>query len=272
MNIPFYQVDAFTDQPFAGNPAGICLLDNHQLTDSDLQAIAAEVNLSETAFLWASETGYRLRWFTPTVEIALCGHATLASANILWQTGRVPSQSPIRFQTLSGELIAYPGPAGWIELDFPARYGTPAELPADLIQTLGVEPLTVLSLQDRYLIEVATEADVRNLRPDFRALARFAPVIVTSRAEADSPFDFISRFFLPGAGIDEDPVTGAAHCSLAPFWAERLGKTEFLAYQASARGGVLKVRLEGDRVRLTGQAVTLIEGTLRLPDRELHPA
>lgn len=265
MKIPFYQVDAFTDRPFAGNPAGICLFDNQQLTDAQLQAIAAEVNLSETAFLWPGENGYRLRWFTPTVEVALCGHATLASASVLWETGRVTRESPIRFQTLSGELIAHAGPDNWIELDFPARYGNAVTLPDGLCQALGIEPVPALFMEDRYLIELATEDEIRKLNPDFRALSAYDHVIVTSQAAAGSPFDFVSRFFTTRAGIDEDPVTGSAHCCLATYWADRLGKTAFLAYQASERGGILKIRLEGNRVRLTGQTVMLIEGSFRLP-------
>ncbi|RRB02383.1 PhzF family phenazine biosynthesis protein [Larkinella rosea] len=263
--IPFYQVDAFTDQPFAGNPAGICLFEDHQLTDNQLQAIAAEVNLSETAFLWPSANGYHLRWFTPAVEVALCGHATLASASVLWETGRASRDSPIRFQTLSGELIAHPGTANWIELDFPAQYGTAVTLPDGLCQALGIEPVPALFMEDRYLIELATEEQVRNLKPDFRALSPYDHAIVTSRSALGSPFDFVSRFFTTRAGIDEDPVTGSAHCCLATYWADKLEKTEFLAYQASERGGILKVRLEGDRVRLTGQTVMLIEGTFRIP-------
>ena len=263
MKVPFFQVDAFTDQPFAGNPAGICLFEDQSLTDDQLLAIAAEVNLPETAFLWPNETGYRLRWFTPTVEVSLCGHATLASAHVLWETGRVARQSPIRFQTLSGELTATAKPNHWIELDFPARYGPPVALPDGIRQTLKVNPVTTLFMEERYLVEVAHEEEVRNLQPDFRALAQFDNVIVTSRAAEGSPYDFVSRFFAPHSGIDEDPVTGSAHCCLATYWAERLQKTEFLAYQASARGGVLKVRLEGNRVKLEGKAVTLIEGILR---------
>ncbi|GAB3917300.1 PhzF family phenazine biosynthesis protein [Larkinella terrae] len=263
--IPFFQVDAFTDRAFAGNPAGICLFEDQQLTDDQLQAIAAEVNLSETAFLWPADNGYRLRWFTPTVEVALCGHATLASASVLWETGRASRKSPIRFQTLSGELVAHPGSENWIELDFPARFGKSVTLPDGLCQALGIEPVPALFMEDRYLIELATEEQVRNLKPDFKALSPYDHVIVTSRATADSPYDFVSRFFTTRAGIDEDPVTGSAHCCLATYWAEKLGKTEFLAYQASERGGVLKVRLEGNRVRLTGQTVTLIEGTFRIP-------
>jgi len=263
MRIPFYQVDAFTSQPFSGNPAGICLLNDEPLLDEQLLAIAAENNLAETAFLWPLAEGYRLRWFTPTVEVPLCGHATLASAHVLWESGRVPRQSTIRFQTLSGELTATAQSEGWIELDFPARYGKPTTLPTEVQRALRLSPIAVVAMEDRYLVEVATESEVRNLKPDFSSMTH--NVIVTSRAEADSPFDFVSRFFAPASGVPEDPVTGSAHCCLATYWADQLGKTALLAYQASPRGGVIKVKLLGDRVRLAGQAVTLIEGVFRLP-------
>ena len=264
MRIPFYQVDAFTSQPFSGNPAAVCLLGEEQLTDEEVLAIAAENNLAETAFLWPLNSGFRLRWFTPTVEVPLCGHATLASANVLWESGRVPRQSTIRFQTLSGELTATAGTEGWIELNFPARYGTPTTLPTEVQRALGSSPIAVVDMQDRYLVEVATEAEVRNLEPGLGLQIGAHNVIVTSRAKADSPFDFISRYFAPGYGVPEDPVTGSAHCCLATYWAHKLGKTDLLAYQASARGGVIRIKLQGDRVQLAGQAITLIEGTLRL--------
>ncbi|WP_128544839.1 PhzF family phenazine biosynthesis protein [Larkinella soli] len=265
MNVPYFQVDAFTDRAFAGNPAGVCLLDDVLLTDDQLRSVAAEINQSETAFLWPEQDGFRLRWFTPTVEVELCGHATLASANVLWQTGRIAPGTPIRFQTLSGELRATAGPGDWIELDFPARFGSRADLPEGLPKALGVRPVSAYFMHDRYLIEVTTEEEVRTMAPDFRALAQFDNTIVTARANPGSGFDFISRFFAPKSGIDEDPVTGSAHCCLATYWSDRLGKTDFLAYQASQRGGILKVSLQGERVKLAGRAVTLIEGMLRLP-------
>jgi PhzF family phenazine biosynthesis protein len=265
MKIPFFQIDAFTNRAFGGNPAAVCLLDDLSVTDDQLMAIAAENNLSETAFLWTADDDFRLRWFTPTVEISLCGHATLASAHALWQSGRISPQTPISFHTLSGSLTATPLADGWIELNFPALQGQKAELPAPIQKALGIQPVEVIQLRDRYLVELATENEVRQLEPDLQLLAKHSNVIVTSRADAGSVYDFVSRFFAPTVGVPEDPVTGSAHCALAPYWSQKLGKTDFLAYQASKRGGVLKIQLADGRVRMAGQAVTTVEGHFHLP-------
>jgi PhzF family phenazine biosynthesis protein len=256
-----YQVDAFTDRPFAGNPAGVCVLDG-SADEAWMQDVAREMNLSETAFLYREGDGYRLRWFTPAVEVDLCGHATLASAHVLWESGYLWTSEPALFQTRSGLLTAEKR-GDWIEMDFPATPPAAAEAPAGLIEALGVTPLYVGRTKFDYLIEVAGEQEVRSLTPDFAALGRADArgVIVTSLAE-QMDFDFVSRFFGPAVGVNEDPVTGSAHCSLAPFWAQRLGKQEMTAYQASARGGVVQVRMAGDRVLLRGRAVTVLRGEL----------
>jgi len=262
-NLDLYQVDAFTDRPFAGNPAAVCFLPG-PAEPQWMQDVAREMNLSETAFLHPEDGGYRLRWFTPAVEVELCGHATLASAHVLWESGRLAPGETARFQTLSGLLTA--GRDGdWIELDFPARTAEPVEPPPGLLEALGVEPVFVGKSRYDYFLEVAGEDAVRAVAPDFRVL-RSLPVrgiIVTARGTSN-PFDFVSRFFAPGAGVDEDPVTGSAHCTLAPYWTSRLGRNELLAYQASARGGVVRVRVAGDRVRLGGRAVTVLAGGLQV--------
>jgi PhzF family phenazine biosynthesis protein len=261
MGIPIYQVDAFTDRPFAGNPAAVCLL--HAPAQPEwMQAVANEMNLAETAFVHSEGDGYRLRWFTPAVEVELCGHATLATAHVLWARGELAQGEEARFYTLSGLLTARQE-AEWITLDFPANDAKEASPAPGLIEALGVRPLFVGRDQFDYLVQVGTEAEVRAATPDFAGLRRIPVrgVIVTSRAEGDG-FDFVSRFFAPGAGIDEDPVTGSAHCSLGPYWSRKLGKQEFVAYQASARGGVVRVRLVGERVLLGGQAVTVLQGEL----------
>jgi predicted PhzF superfamily epimerase YddE/YHI9 len=258
-----YQVDAFTDRPFAGNPAAVCFLPG-PAEERWMQDVAREMNLAETAFLHPEDGGYRLRWFTPAVEVELCGHATLASAHVLWETGRLPAGETARFQTLSGLLTA--GRDGdWIELDFPARVADPVEPPPVLLDVMGARPVFVGRSRYDYFLEMPDEDAVRAAAPDLQAI-RPLPVrgvIVTARGSSN-PFDFVSRFFAPGAGIDEDPVTGSAHCTLAPYWAERFGKDELMGYQASARGGVVRVRVMGDRVRLGGQAVTVLQGGLRV--------
>jgi PhzF family phenazine biosynthesis protein len=261
MSIPLLQVDAFTDAPFAGNPAAVCLLQGP--ADAGwMQNVAREMNLSETAFLHPEGPAHRLRWFTPTVEVDLCGHATVASAHALWETGRAPRGGRIDFLTRSGRLSAEQNGA-WIELDFPAKPVAPAEAPGDLLGALGVDARFVGRNQFDYLVEVDAEKTVRGLAPDSRRLASLPVrgVIVTSRAD-EPAWDFVSRFFAPGSGMDEDPVTGSAHCALGPFWSERLGKHELVGYQASARGGVVRVRVAGDRVRLGGQEVTILRGEL----------
>ena len=265
MPIPIVQVDAFTAKAFGGNPAAVCVLpaptDEKPADEKWMANLAMEMNLSETAFLYPDGDGYQLRWFTPAVEVDLCGHATLASAHVLWTEGHLAPEQPARFHTRSG-LLTCELRGDWIEMNFPAKLEEPAEPPARLAEALGTELQYVGKNQFDYLVEVANERTLRELVPQHHLLRQLPVrgVIVTARGSED--FDFVSRFFAPGAGIDEDPVTGSAHCALAPFWAERLGKTEMTAYQASPRGGTVKVRLEGDRVVLMGQAVTVLRGEL----------
>jgi PhzF family phenazine biosynthesis protein len=261
-----FQIDAFTDSAFKGNPAAVCLLDGRDVDDAWMQNVAAEMNLSETAFLQRQdeEHVWALRWFTPTIEVALCGHATLAAAHAILEEGLLPPGGTARFHTRSGALTGTQT-GDSIELDFPAKVATPSEPAEGLIEALGAHPMHVARNEFDYLVEMASEDDIRSLKPDHAMLRRLPVrgVIVTSRASTPG-FDFVSRFFAPGSGVDEDPVTGSAHCALAPFWAPRLGKTEFTAYQASPRGGVLRVTLAGDRVRLAGHAVTVLRGDLRV--------
>ena len=263
--IPLFTVDAFTSRAFAGNPAAVCFPPGPK-SDSWLQDVAREMNLSETAFLWPEGDGFRLRWLTPTVEVDLCGHATLASAHILWQTGRLKPDTQARFQSRSGLLTATRA-GDWINLNFPAIAPHEVTPPPNLLDSLGTKAKWIGSNKMDYFVEVESENAVRRLRPDFSALKTVGArgVIVTSRS-ADPKFDFVSRFFAPGSGIDEDPATGSAHCCLAPFWQQRLGKGSMVGFQASARGGVVRVTLEGDRVILGGQAVTVLEGMLALSD------
>jgi len=257
-----YQVDAFTAERFRGNPAGVCLLESPQ-EPAWMQAMAGEMNLSETAFVLPEGEGYRLRWFTPAVEVDLCGHATLATAHVLWQEGLLAPEQEARFETRSGLLTAR-RQGDWIALDFPAKPLETAEPPRSLLAALGLSGARYIGKnRTDYLIEVEAESVVRGLQPDFAAL-KLAPLrgaIVTSRS-SQAPYDFVSRFFAPAVGVNEDPVTGSAHCALTPYWSAQLNKTEMLAYQASARGGVLRVRCEGKRVILAGQAVTLFKGDL----------
>jgi PhzF family phenazine biosynthesis protein len=259
-------VDAFADAPFSGNPAAVCLLAEAR-EPRWMQDVAREMNLSETAFLVRrDDRSYDLRWFTPAVEVALCGHATLASAHVLWERGLLAEDEAARFHTRSGLLGAARAPGGLIELDFPARRTEPTATPEGLAQALGAtELLHVGRYADDEIVEVASEEVVRGLTPDFARLARVPVRGVTVTARASSPgYDFVSRFFAPAVGIDEDPVTGSAHCALAPFWSERLGKAEMVGYQASARGGVVRVRLAGSRVALGGRALTVLDGELRV--------
>ncbi len=252
-----WHVDAFTATPFAGNPAAVCLLDRAQ-NDRWMQAIAAEMNLSETAFLLAEGAAHRLRWFTPKAEVDLCGHATLASAHVLYGMGG--GLGGLSFLTRSGELkVARRGDL--IEMDFPALEAAEEPPPPGLLEALGVEARSTHRSRFDRLIEVASEDAVRAARPDFRALKEVDTrgVIVTARGKQH---DFVSRFFAPAVGVDEDPVTGSAHCVLAPYWSKRLGRREMVGFQASARGGEVRVRLEGDRVILGGRAVTVAEGEL----------
>jgi PhzF family phenazine biosynthesis protein len=256
-----YTIDAFAGKAFAGNPAAVCLLSN-PAPEGWMRDVAREMNLSETAFLVPKDDGFNLRWLTPTTEVELCGHATLASAHILWETGVLPANEQARFHTLSGLLTA-DRKGDWIELDFPAKPEETANPCDELVKGLGMTPRYVGKSQFDYLVEADSERAVRSLDPDFTLLKRANArgVIVTARAEGGE-FDFISRFFAPAAGLNEDPVTGSAHCVLGPYWAKHLGKSEFLAYQASARGGVVKVRVVDGRVKLGGQAVTVMRGEL----------
>lgn len=252
-----YQVDSFTRVPFRGNPAAVCLLDS--LDDrSWMQAIAAEINLSETAFLAPIQPHrYRLRWFTPTVEVDLCGHATLASAHILREVYQEPG--PIEFETLSGTLIAdFNGPM--IQLDFPRTDAVESNLPDLIVDALKLQPLFAGRTIHDYLIQVADAEKIRNCEPNFSLLKQTGIRGVMITAESDDPaYDFISRFFVPGAGIDEDPVTGSAHCALIPFWAKRFNKNRLIGYQASSRGGIVVGELKEDRVLLFGEAVTVFK-------------
>jgi len=316
MTLPLYQVDAFTSVPFEGNPAGVCLLDGPR-PDAWMQALAQEMNLSETAFLLAEGGGYNLRWFTPVTEVSLCGHATLASAHVLFESGRLAPGATAHFFSLSGVLTAVvltEGKQGghvpyrvlgegpplhnaqppvfvggdprvasdlqgiplmaenfsdrpWIELDFPADPVQAADPPPGLLAALGLDekPRFVGRSQNAFLIELGSEPQLRRLAPDFarlKAMADMRSVIVTCAAQTPG-YDFISRYFAPWIGINEDPVTGSAHTRLIPYWAGRLGKTSFSAYQASARGGELRLRLLGLRVGIAGQAVTVFSTELR---------
>jgi PhzF family phenazine biosynthesis protein len=261
MGVQIFQVDAFTEKPFRGNPAAVCILPG-PCDPTWMQSVAKEMNLSETAFLDKQEDGFNLRWFTPAVEVDLCGHATLASAHILWEMGLLNPQEQARFHTRSGLLTAEIR-EGQIELNFPANPNEPASAPPELMGALGVTPQYVGRSKFDYIIEVDSEESVRNIRPDFTLLKTVSVrgISVTSVATS-SGYDFISRFFAPRVGVNEDPVTGSAHCTLGPFWSKKLGKNEFIAYQASERGGVLRIRVAGDRVYLGGRAVTILRGEL----------
>jgi PhzF family phenazine biosynthesis protein len=261
--IPMSVIDAFTDRPFAGNPAAVCLLDEWP-SDEWLQRVGGEMNLSETAFLRHVEWGeYELRWFTPRVEVALCGHATLAAAHFLWETGTT-GHEVITFHTKkSGALTAERSTTGEIELTFPARPAIPCQPPPGLLEALGTSAVAVAKNESDYLVELTTAAEARALSPDFTKLCATAcrGVIVTARAD-DSRYDFVSRFFAPRAGINEDPVTGSAHCCLAEWWGDKLGKDEMTGFQASARTGVVRVKRDRGRVKLIGRAVTVTRGHL----------
>lgn len=262
MTIPLYVVDAFTDRLFAGNPAAVCLLDRWP-PDGWLQLLGREMNLSETAVLVRrSESAFELRWFTPTVEVDLCGHATVASAHALWENGHAP-RATLTFSTRSGTLSASPLPSGEVELDFPAKPATPCDPPAGLLDALGAVAVAVGRNSFDFLVEMASETDVRGLKPDFRKLAAVAcrGVIVTAPSD-DPAYDFVSRFFAPASGIDEDPVTGSAHCCLSEYWGDKFGKQEIVGRQISARGGVVRVSRRGARVLLAGRAVTVSRGEL----------
>lgn len=262
MTLRITQVDAFTSRPFTGNPAAVCILPK-AADPAWMLNVAREMNLAETAFLLRQQDGYDLRWFTPAVEVALCGHATLASAHVLWEDGLLQPTAQARFHTKSGLLTADRRDS-WIELDFPATPATSASAPPGLVEALGVKPKFIGRSRFDYLVEVDNEATVRALAPNLEALARIDArgVIVTGATDEASKYDFVSRFFAPQSGVPEDSVTGSAHCALAPYWAAKLGMPDLVAYQASARGGEVLLRLEGDRVRLSGQAVTVLRGEL----------
>lgn len=261
MGQPITQVDAFTNTPFGGNPAAVCILSEPGNVQW-MQQVAQEMNLSETAFLYRQEDGFHLRWFTPAVEVDLCGHATLASAHVLWEEGHLQPEEQARFYTRSGLLTAERQGA-WITLDFPATPPISAFAPAELVQALGVEFAYVGKNQFDYLVEVDSEETLRALKPDMNLLERVPArgVIVTSRSTS-SEYDFVSRFFAPGVGVSEDPATGSAQCTLAPFWGQRLNKSELVAYQASPRGGVFRLGVRSERIAIGGQAVTVLHGEL----------
>lgn len=263
MTLPLFVVDAFAAAPFAGNPAAVVLCDGPR-PDAWMAAVAAEMNLSETAFLVTRPDGaWDLRWYTPTVEVDLCGHATLASAHVLWESGRAAAGAQLSFHTRSGRLGAFRRPDGWIELDLPADPVRAIDPPPGLEAALGVRPVFVGQARANLLVELGSAVDVRALRPDQAWLATAIPDGLIATALSDDPaFAVISRYFCPAAGIPEDPVTGSAYCALAPFWAPLVG-TSFRAFQASARGGVVDVVLRGERVGVAGPAVTVAAGELR---------
>jgi PhzF family phenazine biosynthesis protein len=263
MHVRFVQIDAFTSEPFAGNPAAVVVLTSPKDDEVWMQRVAREMNLSETAYLHRRPDGsFDLRWFTPTVEVDLCGHATLASAHALWENGQLQPNQAAQFHTRSGVLTATLE-NDWIEINLPAIPETQCDAPGGLVDALGVTPRYVGKGRFDYLVELDSEDAVRAATPDFGGLSRLGVrgVMITA-ASATPDADFVSRFFAPGSGINEDPVTGSAHCCLGPFWSRRLGKTDFIARQLSQRGGVLRVRVDGDRVRLGGQAITVMKGEI----------
>jgi PhzF family phenazine biosynthesis protein len=262
MRAPIYQVDAFTSTRFAGNPAAIILLDAF-LPDATLQAVAAENNLAETAYLVPANDDYQLRWFTPGVEVPLCGHATLASAAVIMERIE-PARRQVVFHSASGPLIVKKNGGGYI-MDFPARPSSPVPTPPGLAEALGAMPVQVTENDFNYLALLESEAALRGIAPDMSALIRIGkPGVIVTAHSSDPEFDFVSRYFAPVKGIPEDPVTGSAHCMLAPFWAERLGKRDFTAYQASPRGGKVLCRLRGDRTELEGECVFYLEGQVEI--------
>ncbi len=260
---PVYQVDAFADKPFGGNPAAVVFLMGPR-TDNWMQAFAAEMNLSETAFFMRKGDAYQLRWFTPTTEVDLCGHATLATAHVIWETELLMPDEEIRFSTKSG-LIRAKKEGDWIALDFPAETPEPTKSSAALAKALGAPIVWAGQNRMDWFLELENEAAVRNLAPNMEAVKALGNrgVIVTAAADdPESPYHFVSRFFGPAVGVDEDPVTGSAHCALAPYWCEKLDRTALVGYQASPRGGTVKVRLRGNRVELKGKAITIFQGVV----------
>ena len=261
MQLNIYQVDAFARRHFEGNPAAVCPLKSW-LPDNTMQRIAEENNLSETAFLLPEGEGWRLRWFTPRAEVNLCGHATLASARVLFELHPGLRVHPLHFHTLSGLLKAR-----WVddrvEMDFPVMQPEPMDIPMGIETILGVGVVQGVRSDDYYLLEVESEQAIREAKPDFQNLSESEIPEVMITAMSDNPaFDFVSRFFAPRLGIDEDPVTGSAHCLLAPYWSEKLGKKSFKAYQASSRGGILHVELRGERVLISGSAQIILSADL----------
>jgi len=261
MRTPIFQIDAFTTRRFAGNPAAVIPMDRF-LDDTTLQAIAAENNLAETAFLVPEGRDYRLRWFTPTVEVPLCGHATLASAAAVMERLE-PGRGKVIFHTASGALTVKRINGGYA-MDFPVRPSEPVATPPGLAEALGVVPVEVLSDAFNYIVLLESAQLVRDLAPDIAAIARMDRSGLVVTAPGDETYDFVSRYFAPAKGIPEDPVTGGAHCALAPYWAKRLGKTALRAYQASRRGGEITCRLAGDRVELEGSCVFYLEGEVEI--------
>jgi PhzF family phenazine biosynthesis protein len=256
------QIDAFTDVPFRGNPAAVCLLDRER-DAAWMQSVAAEMNLSETAFVLKQDDGFSLRWFTPAVEVNLCGHATVASAHALWEEKILPSSESARFHTRSGLLTAA-REGDWIELDFPSQPARQADPPPGLLEALGVRaPRYVGRNVADYIVELESEAAVRAVQPDFAALRKIdARAVMVTSGSTGGEYDFVSRFFAPAVGVDEDPVTGSAHTCLTPYWTARLGRDQIIGFQASRRGGIIRVRQAGDRVKLAGRATTVLRGEL----------
>ena len=263
MSIPIYQVDAFSDAPFSGNPAAVCLPEG-PAEGGWMQRVAAEMNLSETAFLHTEGDGYSLRWFTPSVEVDLCGHATLASAHILYETNALSDDQDARFSTASGLLTVRRNADSTLTMDFPATPPEEAEPPPGLGDVFGIEPVWTGRSRFDVFVEAGDEATILTLEPDHADVAALGArgVIVTAEADESSVYDFVSRFFAPGSGVPEDPVTGSAHCALAPYWAKKLGRNPLTGYQASKRGGFVGVRVVGNRVELTGRAVIVLRGEL----------
>jgi len=263
MGVPIYVVDAFTEKPFGGNPAGVCLLDK-PADEQWMQRVANEMQHAETAFLYPlSDGSHNLRWFTPTIEVDLCGHATLASAHILWQVGRLKPDQEAKFQTKSGQLVARKS-GDEIRMDFPAEPAEEMDAPPTLRLAISKPPVWIGHNRMDMLVQLESAEDVRTLGPSINAIAMLGGRGVIVTAQSDTPeYDFICRFFAPAAGVPEDNATGSAQCALGPFWSERLGKKELKSFQASPRGAVLGVEVKGDRVDICGKAFTVLEGTLR---------
>jgi PhzF family phenazine biosynthesis protein len=257
-----FQVDAFTTEPFKGNPAGVCLLEN-EMPAEWMQNVAMEMNLSETAFVLKADKEFPIRYFTPESEIPLCGHATLSSAHIMYETGVVKRTEEIAFLSKAGKLTIRSS-GDWITMNFPAYKLEPAAIPGGIEETIGIKPIELYRTGHGWaFVLAASEDEIRNMNPDFKRMknSEFGDLIVTAPSD-DKSFDFCVRCFAPALGIDEDPVTGSAHCALTPFWHDKTGRTEFVSHQVSKRGGVLKVALKGDRVEISGQARTIIKGEL----------